>query len=392
MTIAFFTLFLLLNTSIISVSATDEVSGTETYAVSETSTVSTVEYYYTPSCGSCKEVEGIIGDLKNKYPAVSFEEYDISERENYEKMISRNGALTPFVYCNGYGFGEKGIKDGSLEKAITGTYIPPEENKTDGKNNTNLENETNKTLIDSTVSEKFDFLKSSGAVGNYLNEKIKESKYLFAYAFGIFSGLSTCLVAMVGFIFVYTADAESVDDENKKGKRSEVFKILYRLLVFSAGLITCYLIIGYAFILFKKSLADMTILSYVVGIVVILIGLNMMGILKVPIDTGEKFKEFARKYVSSTPGLFLIGCLFSFIKVPCTFPFLIILIDKTVVTGNASDILMLFIFCLGVVTPLILLGALGSYAVTKMIRKYKKEIRIVSGIVLIILGFWVMFY
>ncbi len=350
----------------------------------KTTKATTVEYYFQPSCGSCKDVEVIITDLEKRYTDVKFEKYDITVASNYEKMQERGGALTPYVYCNGFGFGDLGIKDGSLEKSILGTYIPPKENVTDSNINPN-------------ITEKFDFLKKFGAIGNYLNEKINESRYLFAYAFGIISGLSTCFVAMVGFIFVYTADAESKESNEEKytgmkKKIMEVSKILYRLLVFSAGLITCYLIIGYTFILFKTTIANLSIISYIVGTVVILIGLNMMGILKVPIDTGEKFKEFARKYVSSTPGLFLIGCLFSFVKVPCTFPFLIILIDKTVVTGSFADLLMLFVFCLGVVTPLIVLGSLGSYAVTKSIRKYRKEIKIVSGIILIILGSWVMFY
>lgn len=353
--------------------------------------VETAEYYYQPSCGSCKDVNKTMSHLKEKYPSVTFSEYDITEPDNYNRMVARGGAFTPFVYTNGYGFGEDGIQGGDFEKALLGTYVPPTK-----ESDTTDSSKTEDSTIE-TIMKKFEFLKKFGSIGHILNEKINNSKYLFAYAFGVFSGLSTCLVAMVGFIFVYTTDIESNQENGKKRigkseKRNDFFKILYRLLVFSAGLITCYLIIGYTFILFKKSVPDATLISYAIGILVILFGLNMIGILKIPIELGEKFKELTRKYISSTLGLFFIGCLFSFVKVPCTFPFLIILIDKTVVTGSLIDLLMLFIFCLGVTTPLILIGTLGSYALTRMIRTYKKEIRTVSGIVLIVLGLWVMFY
>lgn len=103
------------------------------------------------------------------------------------------------------------------------------------------------------------------------------------------------------------------------------------------------------------------------------------------------FQNSARKYVGTLSGVFFLGVLFSFVKVPCTAPMLLVLISKTITNGTVSNLTMLFAFSAGVLTPFIGVGLLGGYTLSKQIRSYRMYIKKVSGIALVLIGLWMIF-
>src|SRR5690606_14080746 len=131
--------------------------------------------------------------------------------------------------------------------------------------------------------------------------------------------------------------------------------------------------------------------SYITGIIIILIGLNLLGILNSPIALDNYFQNSARKYVGTLGGVFFLGVLFSFIKVPCTAPMLLVLINKTITNGTIGNLIMLIAFSAGVLTPFIGVGLLGGYTLSKQIRSYKVGVKKISGIALILFGLWIIF-
>lgn len=78
--------------------------------------------------------------------------------------------------------------------------------------------------------------------------------------------------------------------------------------------------------------------SFITGIVVTLIGLNLLGILKSPVVLDNYFQSSARKYAGTLGGVFFLGILFSFVKVPCTAPMLLVLLNKTFTSGTVNDL------------------------------------------------------
>ncbi|WP_338098577.1 cytochrome c biogenesis protein CcdA [Methanolapillus africanus] len=395
-----------------------------------------IEYFYQPSCGTCKETTPIIEGLAEKYN-VTLVKYNVDRPKNYDLLKEKGYPYVPVAYIGNERFEHNKIQDGYLEdyilKVINGEVVP-DYSASDSSSGVPEGSADILTI--------FPFLSVFGDAAVWFNNFVAGSPKIFAYVLGFFAGLSTCLMAMLGFIFVYTANADGKSVQEEKNKRNvaaasksdledelsrsnaeadedetlsfgflDAKESILRVLVFAAGLIISYLVLGMVFIIFEKSLSGTIftlfgysvsgadLISVLVGIIVIVIGLHLVGLFSLPASWDEKYKNVSRKYVTSYPGLFVLGILFSFVKVPCTFPFLLVLIDKTIETGteigfavSVSDLGMLLIFCLGVITPLLIVGFLGGYALTKLIRKYKKEIRALSGVVSILLGLWVMFY
>jgi cytochrome c-type biogenesis protein len=201
-----------------------------------------------------------------------------------------------------------------------------------------------------------------------------------AYSLGLFAGFSPCLMAILGFLLSFTA---GTSNSTKSG--------MIRATVFGLGLVSSYIVMGLCLLSFRKSIPSLEGFSYIIGIIIILIGLNLLGILNSPVALDNYFQNSARKYAGSLGGIFFLGVLFSFVKVPCTAPMLLVLINKTMTVGTVNDLTMLLAFSAGVLTPFIGVGLVGGYTLSKQVRSYRVYIKKISGIALILLGLWMIF-
>ena len=188
-------------------------------------------------------------------------------------------------------------------------------------------------------------------------------------------------MAILGFLLSFTA---GTSNSTKNG--------MVRALVFGLGLVSSYIVLGLFLLSFKTSIPSLEGFSYIIGIIIIIIGLNLLGILKSPVALDNYFQNSARKYAGTLGGVFFLGILFSFVKVPCTAPMLLVLISKTITNGTVSNLAMLLAFSAGVLTPFIGVGFLGGYTLSKQIRSYRVYIVKISGIALISLGLWMLFW
>ncbi|WP_048047335.1 cytochrome c biogenesis CcdA family protein, partial [Methanosarcina mazei] len=240
-----------------------------------------------------------------------------------------------------------------------------------------------KTLID-------EYLVEEENITEYTTEEVtrkeQEIEYIntdlnlpFAYSLGLFAGFSPCLMAILGFLLSFTA---GTSNSAKSG--------MVRATVFGLGLVGSYLLLGLCLLSFRKSIPDLESFSFVTGIIVILIGLNLLGILKSPVVLDNYFQSSARKYAGTLGGVFFLGILFSFVKVPCTAPMLLVLLNKTITNGTVNDLALLLAFSGGVLTPFIGVGMIGGYTLSKQIRSYKIYLKKISGFVLIFFGLWIM--
>ena len=201
-----------------------------------------------------------------------------------------------------------------------------------------------------------------------------------AYSFGLFAGFSPCLMAILGFLLSFTA---GTSNSTKNG--------MIRAMVFGLGLVSSYIVLGLCLLSFRQSIPSLEGFTYITGVIIVLIGLNLIGILKSPVALDNYFQNSARKYVSTLGGVFFLGVLFSFVKVPCTAPMLLVLIDKTITGGTIGNLMMLVAFGAGVLTPFIGVGLLGGYTLSQQVRSYKVFTKKMSGVVIILLGLWMIF-
>ncbi|WP_342591041.1 cytochrome c biogenesis CcdA family protein [Methanohalophilus levihalophilus] len=224
------------------------------------------------------------------------------------------------------------------------------------------------------------------SIEKYLEEDKTEKRHInrelnipFAYSLGLFAGLSPCLMAILGFLLSFTA---GTGESARSG--------MERAVVFGIGLMVSYLTIGIGLLVFKTSLPDLNLFSLLTGIIVVGIGLYLMGVFNLPLSLDNYFQNTARKHAGTIGGLFFLGILFSLVKVPCTVPMLLVLLNKTITEGTIGDLGLLFAFSFGVLTPFIGIGLIGGYTLSKRIREHRKYLKLISGISLVLLGIWVM--
>ncbi|AKB78743.1 Hypothetical protein MSHOH_2260 [Methanosarcina horonobensis HB-1 = JCM 15518] len=315
-----------------------------------------IQYFHQKGCHDCEITDPIVDRIEAQY--------------NNTIVISETETSTAdgFNQWNKYGFLEVPAIVINNE-----TKIPKEE----------ITEEKLKTLID-------EYLVEEENITEYTTEEVtrkeQEIEYIntnlnlpFAYSLGLFAGFSPCLMAILGFLLSFTA---GTSNSAKSG--------MVRSTVFGLGLVGSYLLLGLCLLSFRKSIPDLESFSFVTGIVVILIGLNLLGVLKSPLVLDNYFQSSARKYAGTLSGVFFLGILFSFVKVPCTAPMLLVLLNKTITNGTVNDLALLLAFSGGVLTPFIGIGMIGGYTLSKQIRSYKVYLKKISGFVLILLGFWIM--
>lgn len=212
------------------------------------------------------------------------------------------------------------------------------------------------------------------------------SEVASAFSTGIFSGVSPGLMAMLAFILAYVV---STSESLKRGT--------VRALIFGIGLIVATILFGSLILsldatTFSLVLGYLNIAAWIAAGIVVLIGLNLVGILKVPFRTKPFVQRMARMFVYNAVGLFILGILFFFMLLPYAFPLFFVVLSEVSVATTLGNILLLLIFSLGVLLPFFGVGLVGEGTprLTRRITgRYRLAIRVLSGLILIAYGIWV---
>jgi cytochrome c-type biogenesis protein len=129
------------------------------------------------------------------------------------------------------------------------------------------------------------------------------------------------------------------------------------------------------------------------GIILVLIGLHLAGILKVPFLYGQKRFQF-RPERPSYPASFLIGITFAIAWSPCIGPILGSILALAAGTATLRQgVLLLLAYSLGLGVPFLLLG-LGLNQVSRVLKKLKPhlgKIELVTGVLMMAVGVMVFF-
>jgi len=208
---------------------------------------------------------------------------------------------------------------------------------------------------------------------------------------GILTFLAPCTLPLVpGYLaFISGASAEDLKDPEKSAGAKR--RIFMNGLLYVVGFSIVFVAFGTLAGFLGTALAPYRIwLTRIGGILVILFGLFLMGILKLPILN----KEFQLKIGGAVGGKqgrnsFVLGAAFAFGWTPCVGPILgsVLLLASTTTTA-IQGALLLSVFSLGLAIPFLAI-ALGVGSAAKYIAKLSKllsAISIIGGIFLIGLG------
>lgn len=202
---------------------------------------------------------------------------------------------------------------------------------------------------------------------------------------GVTTALNPCVLAMIPLLMGVVAG----NKETTTVRRSLVFSLFFVL-----GLAITFTVLGLISALMGRMFGNVGhFWRYVVAGVCVLMGLQLLGVLKlnIPVPTGIRVKK--RGHV----GAFLLGLLFGVVSTPCAVPILAVLLAFVAEKGNILyGGFLLFVYALGH-SALVLMagtsvGAAKGLLESKGLRKAHGVLQKLAGVLIIGIGFYFLFW
>jgi len=207
-----------------------------------------------------------------------------------------------------------------------------------------------------------------------------------AFVAGLASFLSPCVFSLVPAYVGYLGGRAAGGESHERNR----FITFTHGLAFVLGFSMVFITLGVASSALGKILFDLRgVLEKVGGIVVIIFGLHMIGVFRIPFleyDTRvQQMPDRKWGYLSSA----LMGVFFSAGWAPCVGPVLGAILTLALNGGSISTgVSLLSAYSAGLAIPF-LLAALGIGWVSVTLRKYGKVmhyVEVVMGVILVIVG------
>jgi cytochrome c-type biogenesis protein len=215
-----------------------------------------------------------------------------------------------------------------------------------------------------------------------------------AFAAGLASFLSPCVLPLVPIYLAQLAGPSVYQSTGGPEGRSQRLMTFIHASMFVLGFTVMFVALGAtASVLGQFLSANQFLLRQVGGVLLVLIGLHMTGILKLPFLYWQKRIEFHPERPGYLASL-LIGIIFGVAWSPCYGPILgTILVMAGTSATLRQGMLLLLVYSLGLGIPFLLLGlGLGQVSrVLKWLKPHLGKIEFVTGLVMITAGVLIFF-
>jgi cytochrome c-type biogenesis protein len=210
-----------------------------------------------------------------------------------------------------------------------------------------------------------------------------------ALAAGMVSFASPCVLPLVPAYLGFITGRSAEELQTAHGRARA--KIVTQGLAFVLGLALIFGLLGAsASVLGHTLLQNLQLLSRVGGVLVVIFGLHMLGVLRIPwLYRTARFAEPRPNSQANHAGAFMLGLAFGAGWTPCIGPFLAGLLglasqQETVGEGVA----LLIVYALGLGVPFLLAGLAvdRSLSVMRSVRPHMLTIERVSGVLVIGMG------
>lgn len=223
------------------------------------------------------------------------------------------------------------------------------------------------------------------------------AKLVLVFLEGLLAFVSPCILPMLPVYFLYlsgestlekeTAAAESKESGMKRKTRPK--RLVINTVFFIIGFTIVFLMLGATSTVIGQALVShRTILEKVSGAVIILLGIHMTGLVKIPFLNQDHRLNFGKRTAGVLSSL-LLGIVFSLGWSPCLGPFLG---SALLLSGQSSTLwegmALLLVFSLGLGIPFLLASILFEEltSVFKWFKIHMQAVKIVSGSLLVVLG------
>lgn len=203
-------------------------------------------------------------------------------------------------------------------------------------------------------------------------------EYLIVLIEGIIAFISPCILPMLPIYISYFAGEE-------KSKNKTFFNALFFVIGFSIVFIALGVFVGYISMYINEYRKYINI---VLGIIIILFGINFLGIIKIPFinkTINLNLKKEKINYFTST----IFGMIFAICWTPCVGTFLAsALMYAASFNSILKGMIMLLLFSIGLGIPFIISAMLlhNLKESFNIIKKHYNIINKLSGIFLILIG------
>ncbi|WP_066717387.1 cytochrome c biogenesis CcdA family protein [Clostridium sp. Marseille-P299] len=208
-------------------------------------------------------------------------------------------------------------------------------------------------------------------------------EYIIVFLEGIITFISPCLLPMLPIYISYFAGQK--ESETKK-------KTLRNAFGFVLGFTIVFICLGaFAGFAGKVLWEYQSIVNVVLGIIMILFGLNFMNVIRIPNFHGKQISmnKLGQGFLSSV----LFGIIFSIGWTPCVGAFLGSALMLATQSGGATKgIIMLLLYSIGLGIPFVLSAVLIEYfkGIFGFIKRNYKTVQTISGGLLIVIGILMM--
>ena len=216
---------------------------------------------------------------------------------------------------------------------------------------------------------------------------------LLAFAAGFASFISPCVLPIVpgylSFISGVTFEEMSVSSARSEIRR----RIFLNSVFFVIGFSLVFIALGASATFIGQVLRDqLHLITKIAGAVIIVFGLHMTGLVKIPFLNYEK-RFHSKGRPLGTAGALVVGLAFAFGWTPCIGPILAsILAVASQQDSVVEGIILLSSYSAGLGIPFILAGVSITvfYGPFNRLKRHLPKIEMVSGILLVIVGILIM--
>jgi len=209
---------------------------------------------------------------------------------------------------------------------------------------------------------------------------------IVSFIAGLLSFLSPCVLPLVPIYFFYITGISAKELETKTLTRKERIKIFINSMLFILGFGVVFILLGVASANLIGNIFAYKWLNILMAIIIIIFGLNVGGFIKF------KFLQNEKKLHLENVGSFLLGFSFAFGWTPCIGPIFGTIVGIAA-TNVAKSLVMMALYVLGLALPFLIMAIFTIWSM-KLIEKAKKYMGIiekVSGILLILVGIYILF-
>ncbi len=211
---------------------------------------------------------------------------------------------------------------------------------------------------------------------------------LTAFAAGLISFISPCVLPLVPSYLSFLTGT-SLEDLKAETAAAERARIFLHALSFIAGFTIIFMLIGLSASAIGGVFADhKDTIARIGGAIIIILGLNMMGIFKVPLLMMDKRFHLHPSHKQSFAISFVVGIGFAAGWSPCIGPILsgiILLASQEHITQAAF---LLFVYSMGLAIPFLIVAAAITQSLNALnrVKRFLPAIEATSGAILVATG------